>query len=53
MVYLVLELMEAGVAPEKIIQDYYPRLRKESIQAALHFAAELMKEREFVPYTNA
>jgi uncharacterized protein (DUF433 family) len=53
MVYLVLELLEAGVPVEKILKDYHPRLRKESIQAALHYAAALIQERQFIPYSFA
>lgn len=53
MVYLVLQLLEAGVPVEKILKDYYPRLRKESIQAALHYAAALIQERKFIPCSFA
>ena len=28
MVYLVLELLESGLGPERIIKDYYPQLTK-------------------------
>ncbi|MBI5244102.1 MAG: DUF433 domain-containing protein [Elusimicrobia bacterium] len=52
MVYLVLELLEAGVSFERVVKDYYPGLRRESIQAALHYAANLIKEREFIPYSQ-
>jgi len=38
MVYLILELLEAGVSPEQIIRDYYPQLTKEDIEACLHCA---------------
>lgn len=53
MVYLVLELLEAGVPAQKIIKDYYPRLTKQSVQAALHYAAALIEERSFIPYSLA
>jgi uncharacterized protein (DUF433 family) len=53
MVYLVLELLEAGVSPEKIITDYYPELTREDIQAALHYAANLIKDEEFIPFAKA
>ena len=53
MVYLILELLEAGVPVEKILKDYYPRLRKQSIQAALHYAADLIQDRQFIPYSLA
>ena len=53
MVYLVLELLEAGVPPEKMLRQYYPRLRKQSVQAALHYAADLIQGRRFIPYSLA
>ena len=51
MVYLVLELLEAGVKPEKIYgKDYYPRLNKNHIRAALQYAAHFAKYQEFVSF---
>lgn len=50
MVYLVLELLEAGLSTEQIIRDYYPNLTEEDVKAALHYAASLLKEEEFVLY---
>ena len=48
MVYLVLELLEAGVPTEEIIgPDYYPQLTRKHIEAALHYAGELLKTREY------
>ncbi len=48
MVHLVLELLEAGVSIEEIIEpNYYPQLTREHIQAALHYASELLKTREY------
>jgi len=47
MVYLVLEMLEAG-APVKEILEAYPFLTKEHIQAALDFAAKVA-ERKFDP----
>lgn len=38
MIYLVLELLEAGVPPEKIITDYYLELTTKDIQSALRYA---------------
>ncbi|MBI3300268.1 MAG: DUF433 domain-containing protein [Elusimicrobia bacterium] len=49
MVYLVLELLEAGISQEDILKDYYPTLTQQSIQAALHYAAQLIRDREFIP----
>ncbi len=38
-VYLVLELLEAGVTVKEIISaDYYPNLTMKHVQAALHYA---------------
>lgn len=48
MVYLVLELLEAGLPVEEIIgSDYYPQLTHKHIEAALHYAGDLMKTREY------
>ena len=52
MVYLVLEMLEAGETPESIIQKAYPQLTKKHIQAALHYAAELIKTGEFIPFAE-
>jgi len=50
LVYLVLELLEAGVPTEEIIGDnYYPQLTRKHIEAALHYAAEMLKTREYAP----
>lgn len=50
MVYLVIELLEAGVTPEEIVgKDYYPNLTRKHIEAALHYAGDLLKTREYVP----
>jgi uncharacterized protein (DUF433 family) len=53
MVYLVLELLEAGVSPATIRKRYYPQLSLADIKAALHFAAELIKNQECIPYAEA
>ena len=50
MVYLILELLEAGLTPDQIIQDYYPQLTKQDIEACLHYAASLIRDSEFVPF---
>lgn len=52
MIYLVLELLEAGISPEKIVSDYYPTLTMADIQAALHYAVNLIKNEEFVPFAK-
>jgi uncharacterized protein (DUF433 family) len=53
MVYLVLELLEAGIPPKKIVTDHYPNLTLADIQAALHYAVSLIKNEEFVPFATA
>lgn len=50
MVYLVLEMLEAGETPDEIIKNAYPQLTKEHIQAALHYAAEVIKTGEYIPF---
>ena len=52
MVYLVLEMLEAGETSEEIITKAYPSLTREHIQAALHYAAEVIKTGEFVPFAE-
>ena len=48
-VYIVLELLEAGVKPEKIAgPDYYPRLTLKHIQAALHYATRLAQNQQTI-----
>jgi len=53
MVYLVLELVESGVTPERIIKEYYPQLSKQDVDACLHYAASLIRDAEFVPFVTA
>lgn len=53
MVYLVLELLESGLGPDRIIQEYYPQLAKEDVEACLHYAASLIRDAEFVPFVTA
>ena len=50
MVYLILELLEAGLTADDIIGDYYPNLTHEDIKACLHYATTLIKEQEYVPF---
>ena len=45
-VYLVLELLAAGVTEDKILKDYYPSLTKESIRVAIKYGAEVVKGEE-------
>ena len=50
MVYLILELLEASVPAETIIQDYYPQLTKQDVEACLHYATSLIRDTEYVPF---
>ncbi len=53
-VWIILELLEAGVPVREITsKTYYPRLTPKHIQAALHFAAEQVKHREFVAFAKS
>ena len=52
MVYLVLEMLEGGETPENIIKNAYTQLTKEHIQAALHYAAEVIKIGEYIPFAE-
>ena len=51
--YLVLELLESGLGPYRIIKDYYPQLTKQDVEACLHYAASLIRDAEFVPFVTA
>jgi uncharacterized protein (DUF433 family) len=53
LVHTVLELLEAGVTPEQIIEDHYAQLVRRDVDACLHYAALLVREAEYVPYTVA
>lgn len=53
MVYLVLELLEAGLDPEKIIREYYPHIDRQDIEACLHYAAGLIRDAEYVPFERS
>jgi uncharacterized protein (DUF433 family) len=48
MVYLVLEMLEAGASYEEI-REGYPSLTDHHIKAALHYAARVLELREFEP----
>jgi len=50
MVYLILELLEAGLSPAQIIKDYYPQLTTQDVEACLHYAATLIRDTEYVPF---
>ena len=47
MVYLILELLAAGVSPEEIISDdYYPTITLEDVYACIEFANQFVKNDE-------
>ena len=48
MVYLILEMLEAGCSYEEIRQGY-PDLTPDHVKAALHYAARVLEERELDP----
>ena len=48
MVWQVLDLLGAGVTPDKIISDYFPRLTKEAVFSALNYASKLVEEEKYV-----
>jgi len=50
MVYTIIELIEAGLAPDDIIRDYYPNITREDIKECLHYAATLIKNQEYIPF---
>ena len=52
MVYLILELLEAGVSSQQIIKDYYPQLTGKDIEACLHYAVSLIRDTEYVPFVG-
>lgn len=50
----ILELLGAGVSSTEITsKKYFPRLTPHHIQAALHYAAELVNRREFVAFAKS
>jgi uncharacterized protein (DUF433 family) len=52
MVYIILEMLEADETPDAIIKNSYPQLTKKHIQAALHYAAEVIKTGECIPFAQ-
>ena len=48
MVYLILEMLEAGSTIEEI-REAYPNLTPEHVKAALHYAARVLEFRELDP----
>ncbi len=50
MVYLIIELLEAGLTPADVIRDYYPNITLEDVKSCLHYAAEMIKNQEVVSF---
>ena len=48
MVYLILEMLEAGASHEEI-REGYPEITPQHIKAALEYAARVLEKREFDP----
>ena len=48
MVWQVLDLLGAGITPEEIIRDYFPRLTKEAVFSAINYASKLVEEEKYV-----
>ena len=50
----ILELLAAGVSIKMITsKTYFPQLTAKHIHAALQYAADQLKNREFVPFSNS
>ena len=48
MVHQILALLEQGISREAIVgQEYYPQLTGKHIEAALRYAGDLLKTREY------
>ena len=52
MVYLVLEFLEGGESFDDILKGY-PNLTKKHLQAALHFAAQIIKSEEYTAFAES
>jgi len=53
MVYLIIELVEAGLTADEIVRDYYSQITKEDIKQCIHYAVTLIKNQEYVPFEEA
>ena len=47
-VYLILELLAAGMSVEDVLKEY-PELKEEDIRAALEYASKLLKNEVVLP----
>ena len=45
-VYLILDLFADGITRKEIIQDYYPSLTEEDVNAALKYGAKVIQNEE-------
>ena len=45
-VYLILDLLADGITRKEIIQDYYPSLTEEDVNAALKYGAKVIQNEE-------
>lgn len=46
MVWQVLDLLENGLGFDEIINDYFPNIIKEDIQACIHYANTIVKNED-------
>lgn len=46
MVWQVLDLLENGLGFDEIINDYFPNITKEDIQACIHYANTIVKNED-------
>lgn len=46
MVWQVLDLLENGLGFNQIINDYFPNITKEDIQACIHYANAIVKNED-------
>lgn len=51
LVYLVLEMLESGETMQDVLKAY-PELTQKHIKAALHYAAEIIKTGEYIPFAD-
>ena len=45
-VHMILELLENGYTPQRILADCYPDLTLEDIRAAIHYAVGIIKNED-------
>jgi uncharacterized protein (DUF433 family) len=50
MVWQVLDLLSAGVTPDEIRRDYFPKLGNEAIKAALQYASKTIEEEAYAAF---